>query len=237
MTEEDIQDDKTKTFGMVSILNPKLEMINIHNFVFNPWQENTYVIYGPSKECVIIDAGCLLESEEQKLYRFIVDNGLMVKHVLNTHLHIDHIFGNAFVQEKFNQTTKAHKDDLFLIEDSMCIAKQMRVELPNRPPDPEVFIDEPEIIECSDFKLNVLHVPGHTPGHLVYYLKEMDTLFTGDVLFHESIGRTDFPYGNHNRLVSGIQSKLMILPDDTKVYSGHGESTTIGHEKKANPFL
>lgn len=212
-------------------------MIKIKTFVFNPWQENTYVVYGDSKECVIIDAGCLHQHEEQQFAQFISDNSLTVQHVLNTHLHIDHIFGNKFVQDKYKQTTKAHKDDLFLIEDSIKIAGQMRVELPNRPPDPQVFIDETSEITCSDFSLKILHAPGHSPGHLVFYLKELDSLFTGDVLFLESIGRTDFYYGNHNNLIGSIKNKLLVLPDNTKVLPGHGDSTTIGHEKKHNPYF
>jgi glyoxylase-like metal-dependent hydrolase (beta-lactamase superfamily II) len=212
-------------------------MITVQIFVFNPWQENTYLIYDDTNECVIIDAGCFFENEDQILLDFIAKNKLTVKHVVNTHLHIDHIFGNAMLYKTFNLTPKAHREDIFLIEESCAIANRMEFDMPNRPPTPTEFLDETKEIKCGKFKLKILHVPGHTPGHLVYYLEEENALFTGDVLFYHSIGRSDFPYGNCEQLVTGIKHKLLTLPEKTKVYPGHGECSTIGNEKKGNPFL
>jgi len=209
----------------------------IQTFLFNPWQENTYVIYDDTKECIIIDAGCFFENEDQILLNFIEKNKLTVKHILNTHLHIDHIFGNAFLHQKFNMLPKAHKDDVFLIQESLQMAKRMEFEIPIPPPVPAEFLDEQKTVKCGNFTLKILHIPGHTPGHLVYYIEEESVLFTGDVLFYHSIGRSDFPYGNCEQLVDNIKKKLMILPDNTKVYPGHGDQTTIGNERKGNPFL
>ena len=212
-------------------------MISIKQFVFNPWQENTYVVYDKTGECVIIDAGCFNSSEEQTLLDFIEENNLTVKHVLNTHLHIDHIMGNAFVYQQFKLQPTAHENDEFLIDQTMGYAAQLGLSIAKEPPYPGKYIDEGHVVECGDFQLDVLHVPGHTPGHLVFYLKDANVLFTGDVLFKDSIGRTDLIYGNYEALLMGIQHKLMVLPDQTKVFPGHGGSTSIGQERNNNPFI
>lgn len=212
-------------------------MISIKQFVFNPWQENTYVLYDETGECLIIDAGCFVESEEQTLLSFIHENGLTVKHILNTHLHIDHILGNSFLFKAFNLQPEAHENDEFLIDQTMAYAAQLGLSLQKEPPYPGNYIDEGQFIECGNFKLEIFHVPGHTPGHLIFYIKDLNILFTGDVLFRDSIGRTDLIYGNYEVLLKGIQQKIMVLPDETKVFSGHGESTTVGYERRNNPFI
>lgn len=212
-------------------------MISIKQFVFNPWQENTYIVYDKTGECVIIDAGCFNKNEEQTLLDFIEANNLTVKHVLNTHLHIDHIMGNAFVYQKFKIQPTAHENDEFLIDQTLGYAAQLGLDISIEPPYPGKYIDEGQVIECGDFQFDVLHVPGHTPGHLVFHIKDANVLFTGDVLFKDSIGRTDLIYGNYETLLKGIQHKLMVLPDETKVFPGHGASSTIGQERNNNPFI
>ena len=205
--------------------------------MFNPWQENTYIVYDTTGECVIIDAGCFNSKEERQLLDFIQDNKLTVKHVLNTHLHIDHIMGNTFLKATYNLSPEAHETDEFLIDQTMAYADQLGIRIQNEPPYPGKYLDEGQFVHCGNFKLEIFHVPGHTPGHLVFYLREKNVTFTGDVLFFESIGRTDLIYGNYEVLLKGIQTKLMTLPDNTSVYPGYGNSTTIGYERLNNPFI
>jgi glyoxylase-like metal-dependent hydrolase (beta-lactamase superfamily II) len=212
-------------------------MISIKQFVFNPWQENTYVVYDETGECVIIDAGCFNPKEVTELQDFIKINNLAVKHILNTHLHIDHILGNAALFSIFGLKPEAHENDEFLIDQTMAYASQLGISLSIEPPYPAKYIDEGQLVEFGNSQFEIFHIPGHTPGHLVFYNREAGVIFSGDVLFQESIGRTDLIYGNYETLLRGIIQKLMPLPDSTKVFSGHGDSTTIGHERQFNPFI
>jgi len=212
-------------------------MISIKKFVFNPWQENTFVVYDDTGQCVIIDAGCFNQQEESELSSFIKNNNLTLKYVLNTHLHIDHIMGNAFLYKEFGLAPYAHENDEFLIDQTMSYATQLGIKLSAEPPYPGKYIEDGQIIKFGNSSLNVMHIPGHTPGHVVFYNEEAKVVFSGDVLFYESIGRTDLIYGNYETLIRGINQKLLTLPDNTKVLPGHGESTTIGHERTNNPFI
>ncbi len=211
--------------------------MKIKTFVFNPVQENTYLVYD-GDECIVIDAGCLFPQEEAELADFIAKNSLTLKQVLNTHLHFDHAFGNYFLAQKYGIAPKAHKADEFMIP---IIQEQVRrfgfsnLKVEEQPLDS--YLTEGDTIRFGNTELSVLHVPGHSPGSLCFYCKKADVLFSGDVLFHESIGRTDLPGGSYHDLINGITQKLLTLPDDTTVYPGHGESTTIKHEKQFNPFL
>ncbi|NDW17521.1 MBL fold metallo-hydrolase [Dysgonomonas sp. 216] len=209
----------------------------VKTFQFNPIYVNTYVVYDETNECVIIDASCFYPDERETLLNFILDKKLIVKHLLNTHLHFDHVFGNTFVYEQFNLKTKAHKDDLFLLE---AIPAQMRMfgfDAPAEIPEIESYLNEDDIIEFGNQRFLVLHVPGHSPGSVVFYNDKEKALFAGDVLFRSSIGRTDLAGGNHDQLIDNIQKKLLTLPPETKVYSGHGPTTTIGEEIRNNPYL
>ena len=212
--------------------------MNIKVFEFNPIAVNTYVLYDETGECVIIDAACFFPNEQQELLSFINNNKLVVKHLLNTHLHFDHVFGVNFMEEQFDVKMKAHKADEFLLA-----SMQQQMAMFGFPangkyiPTMGEYIDENDIIEFGNQKLSIMSVPGHSPGSIVFYNKEKDLVVSGDVLFNGSIGRTDLPKGDHNLLIDGIKTKLLVLPEDTVVYPGHGPSTTIKGEKQMNPFL
>lgn len=212
-------------------------MMKIKQFEFNPVEENTFVLYDETKECVIIDAGCFNHDEKLELLDFILDNDLVVKHLLNTHLHFDHVFGNVFMEERLGLLTEANAKDEFLLKK---MPEQMRLfGFMNELPAPKIgkYLNENDTITFGNQELVVLEVPGHSPGSLVFYSAKGECLFVGDVLFRNSIGRTDLEGGNLDQLISGIKSKLFKLPSNTVVYSGHGPSTTIGYEQNNNPYL
>lgn len=211
--------------------------MNIKIFEFNPIAENTYILYDDTKECVIIDAGCFYPDEKQQLLNFILDNDLIVKHLLNTHLHFDHVLGNKFVADQFHIQPTANKEDTFLLE-AMPIQMQMfGFRESEEAPAIGTYIRENDIIQFGKQKLIVLEVPGHSPGSVVFYSEEGNCVFVGDALFRNSIGRTDLARGNQQQLVDAIKSKLLSLPPDTIVYPGHGPQTTIQYETANNPFL
>ncbi len=210
-------------------------MIQIKSFVFNPFMENTYVVYDNTNEAIIIDPGCYAPQEIDILKDFINEHQLKVTKLVNTHCHIDHVLGNYFVKQKYEVLLYMHKAD----EETL---RSVEVYAPSygfqqyKNTTPDKFIDEGDAIEFGDSSLEVIFVPGHAPGHVVLYHKPSNQLIGGDVLFRESIGRTDLPGGNHNLLIEGIHQKLFNLPEETIVYPGHGDPTTIGHEMKYNPF-
>jgi len=210
--------------------------MQIKRFVFNPFQENTYVLYDETKSCVIIDAGNFNKDESSHLADFILRNRLKPKYLLNTHAHIDHILGNRFISVMYYLVPHLHKDDLFLYETSCEVAKKYDIPYTIQPP-PYEYIDENTTIEFGNTRLECIHVPGHSPGSICFYSKKDNVLISGDVLFRESIGRTDLPGGDHQMLLANISEKLLVLPDDTVVYPGHMDSTTIKHEKMYNPFF
>lgn len=210
-------------------------MIQVKSFVFNPFLENTSILYDDTKEAIIIDPGCYEKFEKQQLTEFIKDNNLKVVKLINTHCHIDHVFGNQFVKTTYNVKLEAHKLD----EPTLAAVK---VYAPNygfqhfEESQIDSNLDEGDIIEFGKSKLQVFFVPGHAPGHIALYNIEEKICIGGDVLFKESIGRTDLPGGDFDTLIKSIQNKMFTLPDDTVIYPGHGETTTIGHEKNHNPF-
>lgn len=223
---------------ITSVLSSKEKEMKVKSFVFNPVQENTYVLYDDTKECVIVDAGCYFEEEQQALLSFIKDNHLQVKHIINTHLHFDHVFGINFVQKQFDLPLHAHKDDEFLLTNFKTQLQSFGFPDTGEPaPQIGKYIDESDIIEFGDQTLKLFHVPGHSPGSIVFYNESAKCIFAGDVLFRQSIGRTDLVGGNYEQLVNGIKTKLLVLPDDTLVYSGHGPTTSIGYEKSNNAYL
>jgi glyoxylase-like metal-dependent hydrolase (beta-lactamase superfamily II) len=212
-------------------------MITIETLVFNHWQENTYILHDETGEAVLIDCGVFFEEEGKKLIDFVEKKGLKLVKQLNTHLHIDHVLGNQFMKDEFNLLTCAHKDDEFLLAEAPNYAVRLGLENVVEPPKMGETIKEGDVIKFGNSELKVLHVPGHSPGHVVFYNAEQKFVIAGDVLFRESIGRTDLPYGNYEQLIGGIKEKLLILDDDVEVYPGHGPSTTIGHERNNNVFL
>ena len=212
-------------------------MITIHYFAFSPFQENTYALHDETKECVIIDPGCYDDLERNELVAYIADNGLTPVRLLNTHCHIDHVFGNKFVSDKYGLSPILHKLDLpTLMAMAPGAAKMYGLEL-EPSPEPKEFIEEGDVIEFGNSKLDVLFTPGHAPGHVVFVCHEQKFVINGDVLFQGSIGRTDFPGCSHEDLIQSIKTKMFTLGDDYQVYTGHGPSTNIAFEKANNPFL
>ena len=210
--------------------------MNIKTLPFNPFQVNTYVLYDHTKQCVIIDPACYEPHEERALVSFIDAEGLRPTAILYTHCHVDHILGGQFACEHYNLQPLAHRDALPFLRNSMEHGRifGFSVKMPVMPVD---FLDEGDSISFGDQLLQVIHTPGHADGSLCFYHANGKVLISGDVLFHGSIGRTDLPTGDYDTLIASINEKLMTLPDDVKVFPGHGPSTTIGQERESNPFL
>lgn len=212
--------------------------MNIKIFEFNPISENTYVLFDESKECVIIDPGCFYPDEKAHLLNFILDNDLIVKHLLLTHLHFDHVFGCSFIYEQFKVKPEANMDDEFLLKNLPVQLKMFGLDARGiSSPEIGKYLIENDVVTFGNQRLIVLQVPGHSPGSIVFYNQCAGCVFVGDVLFRGSIGRADLEGGNQNLLIEGIREKLFILPTDTVVYPGHGPNTTIGDEIKYNPFF
>jgi glyoxylase-like metal-dependent hydrolase (beta-lactamase superfamily II) len=213
-------------------------MLHVEPLVFNPFQENTYLLYDPlSHECAIVDPGMVSPEEEQRLVARIESLELKPVLLLQTHLHLDHVFGTGFVAKRWGLIPQAHQADAFLIDQTINLAAQFGMTLEENPPAPETFLNEDDEVLLGSFRLKVIHVPGHSPGGIVFYCEQEKVLLSGDVLFKDSIGRTDLPGGVHDLLIDGIKTKLMGLPDEVVVYPGHGPSTTIGAERWSNPYL
>jgi hydroxyacylglutathione hydrolase len=211
-------------------------MINIKQFTFNPYQENTYVLFDESGECAIIDPGMYDGSEQNQLVQFINGAGLKPVLLLNTHCHIDHVLGNKFVFDNWGLKPQFHKGELFVLQAIPGYAPQMGMQY-ELSPEPEVYLGESGSVSFGNSKLDLIFAPGHSPAHLCFYAEADNFLIGGDVLFYNSIGRTDLPGGNHEQLINSIRENVFTLPDECKVFPGHGQSTTIGFEKKHNPFL
>jgi glyoxylase-like metal-dependent hydrolase (beta-lactamase superfamily II) len=210
-------------------------MLKIRKFEFNPFQENTYVLYDETKECVVVDPGCYEKDEEEELDAFIKSEGLKVKVLLNTHCHVDHVLGNWYVKNRYGVKLLIHPSD-------EVVLRAVKVYAPNygmhnyHDTEPDGFLKENELIRFGNQELKVLFVPGHAPGHVAFYDEKTRQLVSGDVLFYNSIGRTDLPGGNYETLISSIHRMIFTLPDDVVVYPGHGPETSVGFEKRTNPF-
>jgi len=211
-------------------------MATIKCFVNNPYQENTYILYDETGECAIIDPGMEIAAEQNAIVNFIRDNQLKPVLLLNTHCHIDHVFGNKFIFDQYGLKPKFHRGELPVLEAVVAYAPAMGFRY-DVSPLPDEYLPETGAITFGSTKLTLIFAPGHSPAHLCFYDEEDNILIGGDVLFRNSIGRTDLPGGNFLELVKNIEQKLFTLPDDCKVYPGHGPETTIGFEKQTNPFL
>ncbi len=211
-------------------------MIKIETFVFNPFQENTYVLSDPGGECIIIDAGCEDPAEKEELAAHLEENGLTPVKLVNTHCHVDHILGVAYLAEKYSIPFYFHSGEKALFAHSKNQADMFGLEL-ELPPEPEGFLNDGDKIQFGESTVELIHIPGHSPGGILIHDPVGKNLISGDVLFQNSIGRTDLPGGDHNSLIDGIREKLWGLDPDTIVYPGHGPTTTIGYEKESNPFL
>lgn len=212
--------------------------MKIKSITNNPFQENTYIVWDETtKEAAIIDCGALMPAEQATIAGFIKDNGLTVCRLLNTHLHLDHCFGNHWASTTYGVKPEAHEADSHYIThfreqlDAFGLPFDVEAEPIGN------TLNDNDIVVVGNERLRVIHTPGHTPGGICFYNETDDTVITGDTLFCESIGRADLDGGCYSDLIKSIQSRLLSLPDDTKVYCGHGPYTTIGHERKNNPFL
>ena len=211
--------------------------MTIKTFTFNPIQENTYLVYDETNEAVVIDAGCASEIEKRALKNYIDDNELTLKRVINTHLHFDHQFGNKFLYDTYGILPEACKEDEYLLEEVVAQVRSFGLDIKEEAQPLGGYLTENQIIKFGNTSFVTYLVPGHSPGSVAFYDEKDGVLFAGDVLFRGSIGRTDLPQGDYGTLIESITNKLLPLPDSTVVYSGHGPSTTIGFEKKNNPFL
>ena len=211
-------------------------MLSIETFTFNPFQENTYVLYNEKGHAIIIDPGTYFPAELQTLKDFILRRGLQPVQLINTHCHLDHVFGNQPVAATYGLTPKIHPEEEALHEMSGPYASQYGLDF-DLYKGKFIYLEEGGLITLDEDQLELLHVPGHSPGSLALYCKAQDFVISGDALFKESIGRTDLPKGNHEQLLHSIKEKLFTLPPNTTVYPGHGPKTTIGHELTNNPFV
>jgi glyoxylase-like metal-dependent hydrolase (beta-lactamase superfamily II) len=210
-------------------------LINVQSFVFNPFQENTYVVYDRTREAVIVDPGCYDQYEKKELDDFIESNHLQVKMLLNTHCHIDHVLGNSHVKEKYGVKLFLYSTEEFVLNAQKILAPHYGLHL-YQEAKPDAYLKEGDTITFGEQKFSVLFVPGHSPGHIAFYNEKEKLVIAGDVLFQSSIGRTDLPGGNYNTLINSIHQKLFTLPNEVTVYPGHGSETTIGVEKRTNPY-
>ena len=211
-------------------------MLHIKCFTFNPFQENTYLLYDEEGTATLIDPGCYTEEEKQELEAFIRKEKLQVTQLLNTHCHIDHVLGNAWAIDRFQVTLQIHALEV-------PVLKSVEVYAPNYgfrdyvQSTASSFLAEGQEIQVGKEKLRCIFVPGHAPGHLVFYHEASKRCIAGDALFKGSIGRTDLPGGNHALLLEKIKSQLFVLPEETVIFPGHGPESTFGHERRSNPYV
>lgn len=211
-------------------------MIDIKRFAYNAFQVNTYVLSDETKECIIIDPGMDSSEEENEMAAFIEENNLKPVMLVNTHTHIDHILGNSFISEKYGLKLVAHKDSEKFIKGAKAQATMFGLRL-DSVKEIDLFIDEGQELTFGKSSLQIFLTPGHADGSLCFYSEEDEFVITGDVLFNQSIGRTDLPTGDYDKLQNSIWKKLFVLPDNTVAFPGHGPETSIGFEKANNPFV
>lgn len=210
--------------------------MKITSFTFNDFAENTYVLHDDTNACIIIDPGCNTPSERQELSSFINTRELIPQYVVNTHCHIDHVLGNRYVMEEYGLKLYAHQGEIPVLASCEMVAQMYGIPYDPSPPI-DYSIEDGSGLKFGNTTLKAIFTPGHSPASISLYHEPSTVLIVGDVLFRQSIGRTDLPGGDFNTLINSIRSRLLTLPDDTIVYPGHGPETTIGYEKKYNPFL
>lgn len=210
--------------------------MDIAIFTFNPFSENTYVLYDDSKDCIIIDPGCSTVEEQEQLTDFIAQQMLVPVHLVNTHCHIDHVLGNKFISERYGLPLTSHRGEQVVLDAQPTVSQMYGIPYD---PSPAItkFLDQGDELTFGNTTLKVLHTPGHSPDSISLYSHDTLQLIAGDVLFDGSIGRTDLPGGDFKTLITSIKEKFLVLDDKVVVYSGHGEMTTIGKERRSNPFL
>jgi hydroxyacylglutathione hydrolase len=210
--------------------------MEIYNLVFSPIEVNTYILADESGKCAIIDCGCFEKSENEELTRFIKMKNLDPVLLLDTHCHLDHIFGNRYLLEKYNLRAFSGEFDEMNRKNAVNQARSFGLSI-EAPPEPEGFISDNQVFRFGTSELKSIHVPGHAPGGFAFYSEKDECVFTGDALFAGSIGRTDLAGGDYDTLISSIRNRLFVLPQNTVVYPGHGGDTTIGREIDSNPFF
>lgn len=210
--------------------------MNIKSFVFNPFMENTYVLYNDSQEAFIIDPGCYESFENKALVSFIENENLKPKAVINTHCHIDHVLGNDYVTDHYKIPLWIPKKEAEMLEAVKVYAPTWGI-TGYRAKEPDHFLNENDMLTLGDETLTCIFAPGHAPGHLMFYHEIDATAIVGDVIFRESIGRTDLPGGEHDTLLKSIREKVYSLPEETILHPGHGPTTTVGFERSNNPFV
>jgi glyoxylase-like metal-dependent hydrolase (beta-lactamase superfamily II) len=211
-------------------------MIHIKAFTFSPISENTYVLYNDAGKAIIVDPGCYFPAEEETLKNCLIDNGLTPVYLLNTHCHLDHVFGNKWVHETYGLELHMHPNEASMLELAPVSGERWGLPFQNYA-GPLHYLNDGDTLFLDETEIQVILAPGHSPGSICFYLPSQGDLIGGDVLFRGSIGRTDLPGGDSETLLTSIREKLWVLPDETVVYSGHGIKTTIEYEKRNNPFL
>lgn len=211
-------------------------MLQIQSFAFNPFSENTYVVFNEDKDAFIIDPGNFSEEETATLLKFISDNGLKVQNILLTHAHIDHVLGLQKVYDQYQVPVLIHPLEQEMLDRNPMDANRFGFFF--KPFAGKIsYINENETVTLGNHEFKIIHVPGHSPGSIAFYNEAQKFMISGDVLFEGSIGRTDLYKGNHNQLITNIKTKLLVLHEETKVYNGHGNPTTIGFEKNYSPYF
>ena len=211
--------------------------MEIKTFTFNQFLENTIIVSDSTNECIIIDPGCYNDEEKKILENYIIKNNLNPVKLINTHCHIDHILGNNFVSRNWGIDLEINEKDLDLLNNADQIAKIYGFTNYERSPIPKKFINEDDIVNFGISELKVIFTPGHAPGHISLYSEKDNLIISGDVIFQNSIGRTDLPGGDFNTLINSIKNKILSLDDNVIIYCGHGPNTTVGNERRNNPFL
>jgi hydroxyacylglutathione hydrolase len=211
-------------------------MIHLHRFTFNAFQENTYVVWDDTLDCLIVDPGCSNATEQMDLCTFIAGHNLKPVQLINTHCHIDHILGNSFCVQKYNIPFYMHELDLPVLDSGTPTAMMYQIPY-DTSPRPTAYLKEGINLKFGESELEIVFTPGHSPGSISFIAREEKFVISGDVLFRHSVGRVDLPGGDKDVLLKSIEEQLLTLPAEFLVYSGHGPETTIGHEKKYNPFL
>ena len=211
-------------------------MLKIKKFIVNPLQENTFIISDDTGQCIFIDPGFYFPEEQDKVRKYISDNNLDPVMIANTHCHFDHIMGVEFIRNEFNIPFVCHSEDAFWVDKAVeqggLFGFEMQpVNMPDR------FFPDDDPLKFGDSCFEIIHLPGHSPGHVVFFSEKEKLLIAGDVIFFGGIGRTDLPGGDYQTLISNIRNKLFVLPEGIKIYSGHGPETTLDREKSSNPFL
>ena len=210
--------------------------MDIAIFTFNPFVENTYVLYDETGECVIFDPGCFDPGEQEQLTDFIESNNLKPVKLINTHCHIDHVLGNKFISEKYNLPLTSHRGEVTVLAMQPQVSTMYGIPY-NPSPEITEFLEDGDQLKFGNTVLEVLFTPGHSPASISFYSEKDGVVIAGDVLFQGSIGRTDLPGGDFDTLAKSIREKLYVLPDEVSVFPGHGPKTTIGVEKRTNPFV